>query len=112
MWRTAADRLDGNGDGRIDAAEIEARVSLYRDARDLRLPVRLRFRSGGRPLANASMQLVPAAALAAFEALSGVYRIEGDWPAKGLVAEPPGFEVAADVGGTVVNQTIELRRQR
>jgi len=128
VWRGAADRLDGNGDGRIDSAEIEARVSLYRDARDLRLPVRLGFRSGGRPLANVLVRLVPDAALAAilpavesrtgadgvaaFEALSGGYRIEGEWPTPGLVPEPGGLEVAADVGGTVVNQTIELRQPR
>jgi hypothetical protein len=128
VWRGAADRLDGNGDGRIDAAEIEARVSLYRDARDLRLPVRLRFRSGGRPLANARVRLAPDAALAAiipavesrtgsdgvaaFDVLSGGYRIEGDWPAPGLVPEPGGLEVAADVGGTVVMQTVELRQPR
>jgi hypothetical protein len=44
--------------------------------------------------------------------LSGGYRIEGDWPATGLVPEPGGLEVAADVGGTVVIQTVELQQPR
>jgi len=128
VWCSAADRLDGNGDGRIDTSEIEGRVSLYRDARDLKMALRLRFRFAGRPLANVSVRLVPDVALAdiipaiesrtggdgvaLFEALAGAYRIAGDWPSQGLVAEPAGLEVAADVGGMVANQTIELRQPR
>ncbi len=61
--RASLQRCDGDLDGCLCERELAARLSFYRDCRDLRLPVVCEITHDGRPLAGAVVRAVPDKAL-------------------------------------------------
>ena len=62
--KASLQRCDGDLDGCLSEREIAARLSFYRDCRDLRLPVVCEITRDGRPLVGAVVRAVPDEALA------------------------------------------------
>lgn len=56
-------RIDLDGDRKIDASEINARITAWRDSKVGLMPVMIRLNSGGNPIAGADVTLVPEAFL-------------------------------------------------
>ncbi len=56
---SAGRALDTNGDGKITAEKINARIQAWRDSNLGRLPVRCKITHGGEPLAHATVVFEP-----------------------------------------------------
>ena len=57
--KAAIKQVDTNGDGKISAAEITARIKTWEDSRAGRLSLACMFTHNGKPLAGATIKLVP-----------------------------------------------------
>jgi hypothetical protein len=52
-------RIDTSGDRKIDEQEIDARIAAWRDSKVGLMPVVIRLKAGGGPIADADVTLVP-----------------------------------------------------
>ncbi len=57
--KAALKQVDPSGSGKISAAMIDARIQAWADSQAGRLTVRCHVRHGGKPLAGATVRLVP-----------------------------------------------------
>ncbi len=57
--KAALRQVDTNGDGRISAEEIDARIAAWRDSKVGRMGVTCRVRNHGQPLVGAAVTFVP-----------------------------------------------------
>jgi len=57
--KAALTQVDTNGDGKISAAEIDARIAAWKDSKVGRLGVTCRVRNHGKPLVGATVTFVP-----------------------------------------------------
>ncbi len=136
--KAALKQVDANGDGKITAEEIDARIAAWKESKVGRMTVRCRVRNRGKPVAGATVTFVPESFLGnglrsasgttgrsgvcGLQEVSGegrpgvspgFYRIEitksGEKiPAKYNTATTLGQEVARDAAGTEGDIAIDL----
>jgi hypothetical protein len=57
--KAALKQVDTNGDGKISAAEIDARIATWKASKIGRMGISCRVRNNGKPLAGATVTFVP-----------------------------------------------------
>lgn len=57
--KASLSRIDTSGDRKIDEQEIDARITAWRDSKVGLMPVVIRLQSGGGPIPDADVTLVP-----------------------------------------------------
>ena len=89
--KAALKQVDTNGDGKISAAEIDARIAAWKESKVGRMGVTCRVRNRGKPLVGATVTFVPESFLGDnLRSVSGTTDARGRCALRESEAGPPG----------------------